>query len=443
MNIGDWLQVYGFELNNREWASLIWLGALLGFGLLNPDIRGNLRNVLRLAFTRKLAFVWAIYLVWIAALVVLSYVTGIWRTELTKDTIVWTATAGLVLVGSFTEAWKPGHFKSAFFKAVGAVALLEYLVTLATFRLWVEVILQPLVVLFAVAPIMVKEDKERISWQRVGNWFFLILVCVMLAHTALTLRASWEAMDWGLFILRGAWPVALAAWVLIAVFGLGILATYEQAFNRLMWIRDQEAGSWKAKLGLFLALRLGLRWVHEAAKGGTYDVAHADSIHGAFQAASAFKREHISTEKRENRRKADLVRYAGSDELDENGRPRDKREFRETVHTLEWLHTCQMGWYRRDPPGYKPDLIERFRDDFTAQGIPAPSCITIVVSDDGERWYAWRKTPSGHCFAIGASEHPPDKWIYDGPRPPDGFPGLAAEWGDRPFSEEKAPNWYE
>ena len=441
--MADWLQAYGFDLNNREWASLIWLGALLVFVLLKPDIRANFRNVLRLAFTRKLAFVWAVYLVWVAALVVFACATGVWRTALTKDTIVWTATAGLALVGSFTEAWKPGHFRSALLKAVGAVALLEYLVTLATFRLWAEVILQPVVLLLTVAPIVAKEKKERMSWYRVGNWFSLILLCGMLAHTALTLRASWESMDWGFFVLRGIWPVALAAWALILVFGLGVLASYEQAFIRLAWIRDRKAGTWKAKLGLFLALRLGLKWVHEAAKGGTYDVAHADSIKSAFRAASTFKQKHVSAMKREGKRKADLARYAGSDELDENGRPRDKRQFRETVSALEWLHTCQMGWYRRDPPGYKPDLIERFRDDFTAQGLPAPSGITMVASDDGERWYAWRRTPTGRCFAIGASEHPPDKWIYDGPRPPEGFPGLAAEWGDGPFSEDRAPNWYE
>jgi hypothetical protein len=102
-----------------------------------------------------------------------------------------------------------------------------------------------------------------------------------------------------------------------------------------------------------------------------------------------------------------------------------------------------MGWYRRKPIGYKPDLIDRFGDDFSSQGLPIPSSITMVVSDDAHRWYAWRRTPGGHHFAIGASEGPPNQWLYDGPDPPRDFPGLGSEWGDTPFSEEKAPNWYE
>jgi len=175
MDMAAWLHTYGFDLNNREWASLIWLGVFAVFVLWKSKVRQGLRACIHSAFAPKLAVAWAIYLVWIAVFVVFSYATGIWKTALTKDTIVWTATAGLALVGSSTAAWKPGHFKRALLKAVGAVALLEYLVTLATFRLWVELILQPVVVLFAVASIIVKQEKERMSWQRVGNWFFLIL----------------------------------------------------------------------------------------------------------------------------------------------------------------------------------------------------------------------------------------------------------------------------
>lgn len=137
------------------------------------------------------------------------------------------------------------------------------------------------------------------------------------------------------------------------------------------------------------------------------------------------------------------MRYAGSDEVDERGRLRDRREFRETISALRWLHTCQMGWYRRDPVGYKPDLIERFQDDFTRHGLPIPSGIRLVVSKDGRTWYAWRRTIGGHYFAIGAASPPPDEWLYDGTAPPQGFPGLAPEWGNEPFSETTAPNWFD
>lgn len=439
-DIGGWIHGYGFELNSREWAGLIWLGIFLALGLSKPKVRTSLRNVLHLAFSPKLAAVWATYLGWVAGLVAFAYLIGIWKIVLTKDTIVWTVTAGLALIVTFMEASKPGYFRRAILKAVGVVALLEYLVTLATFHLWVELMLQPIIVLFAVAPIVVKNPEPRILWRRASTWFFAILMFVIVGHTARTLYASRATMDWGLVALQAIWPMALALWVLIPVFFWAVVASYEQAFLRLDGSRSEEIVAWKPKLGLVLALVLQLRLIHEAAKGGTLLVASAHTVRNAFQAARRFKAERIAEKERENDYQADLIRYAGSDDLDGKGRPRDKREFRETVRALEWLHTCQMGWYRREPLGYKSDLIERFGDDFTNQGLPSPSGITMMVSDDGQHWYAWRRTPGGHYFAIGASEAPPPTSGYmTGPTHPKTFPALDLSGGIQRFPREWPP----
>jgi hypothetical protein len=438
-----WLHSYGFDLNSREWAALLWLGVFGVFVLCYPAVRSSLRACVRAAVKPKLAAIWLVYLTWVVVFVALARWVGIWKTALMKDTIVWTVTAGLASIASFTEAWKPQYFRQAVRKAAGVVVLLEYLTSLASFRLWAELLLQPIVFLFAVAPIVAKEPGERAAWQRASTWVFLVLLAGMLTHTALALGASRETLDWTLFALRAILPVALALWVLLAVFGLAVVASYEQALCRLDLSRGGNTSTWKPKAGLVLALRLGLKWIHEAAKGGTFRVAHAASVRSAFRAATAFKDERISEKKRELAYQADLARYAGSAELDERGRPRDRREFRETVRALEWLHTCQTGWYRRKPVGYKSDLIGRFGDDFTSQGLPTPSGIAMVVSEDRQRWYAWRRTPAGRCFAVGASHAPPDQWLYDGPAPPRDFPGLGEEWGDAPFSLDRAPNWYD
>jgi hypothetical protein len=77
-------------------------------------------------------------------------------------------------------------------------------------------------------------------------------------------------------------------------------------------------------------------------------------------------------------------------------------------------------------------------DDFSRQGLSSPpSGISMLVSKDGQRWYAWRRTPSGRFFAIGAAGPPPDQWLYDGPEPPGDFPGLGEEWGEDPFADKQ------
>lgn len=441
-NAEIWLEQYGFQLNSREWATLSWLALLALWLLSKAKVRESLAQVLRSAFSPKLLAVWASFILWIVFFIVLVDRAGVWNRTLTKDSLVWTVTAGLVSLAGFTEAAQPGYFRRKALAAVGVAAVFEYFVTLVTFSFLIEFLLQPIVLFFAVAPILSESSVDRASWQQRSGRFFLILISVLVVRTVWTLMNTWRIINWDALVLRAVWPMALALWTLVLVFVWATVASYEQAFLRLR-ARNETSGGWKAKLGLMLALRLQLEWIHDAAKGGTYPVARARSVREAFQAASKFRADRLAEQRREQEYQDNLRRYAGSTAVDEDGRPLDKREFRETIRALEWLHTCQMGWYRRDPLGYKSDLIQRFGDDFTRQGLPIPSGIQMFVSEDGQRWYAWRRTVGGHHFAIGASEGPPNQWLYDGTEPPQDFPGLGPEWGGRPFMDDHAPNWYE
>lgn len=441
--ISAWLSKYGFWLNNREWASLFWLAILAVWVLLEAERRDSLGRAIRLAIAPKLLIVWACFILWISLFLVFAYWQHLWDARLTKDTFVWTATAGLVLLASFTNAHMPGFFRNAILKTVGIAVWIEYLLTLDDFPLFVEVVLQPLIVVFAAAPFVVKAPDARKKVQIWSSLFFLILFVALFVNTAVFLSSIWRSLDWPLFWLRAVWPVTLGLWVLLLVFVWGLVASYERAFVRLESARPRPRGLWKAKVGLISALGCNLKWIHRAAQGGTYHVARAKSVWAAIQAAREFKKIRTAEKKAEQSYHANLRRFAGNLGSDDQGRPLDKREFRETRKALYWLHTCQMGWFPRDPIGYKHDLLERFGDDFTHQGLSIPSGIVMKVADDRTKWYAWRRTIGGHHFAIGASGDPPNQWRYDGRNPPTGFPGIAQEWGKSPFDDNAGPNWAE
>jgi hypothetical protein len=438
-----WLIDHGFHFNNREWASLIWLGLLVAWFLPKAEVRQSLGDVARSAFSPKLLLLWLSFVLWIVIFVLLVHATGFWDARLTKDTLVWSVTVGLVMLAGFTSAHQPRYFRQAVVKIAGVTAFVEYFFSLGTFPLLVELFLQPVVLVFAVAPHLAKTPLEQVAWKRRSAHFFLVLGLVLIATTVLTVYSGWHSMDWRMFGLRAAWPVALGLWLLLLVFALGVVSSYEEAFMRLGWAPNDKQGLWRSKLGLVLAFGVRLEWIHYAATGGTYKIARANSVKSAFQAAREFRREKLAEKRAEQEYQSNLSRFAGNPGLDDHGRALDRREFRETTRALEWIHTCHMGWYRREPQGYKPYLLERIGDDFSRQGLPTQSRIVMTVSDDGKRWYAWRRTIGGHYFAIGASGGPPNQWLYDGRNPPTDFPGVAPEWGNSPFEDEAAPNWHE
>lgn len=299
----SWHSTYGFEFNNREEAALVWLvlgltGLTVG-ALLKPDIRSTLIGALRMAGAPKLVIVWISYALWIMFFVQIADWVQIWRAVLTKDTLVWSATTGIVLLTGFTKATELGYFQRELTKVLSVVVVFEYIVNLASFSFWVEfLILQPLLFVVAIPPSVAWEPEQQKAWHRIRGGLSVILIFVIMGHSVRTLHASWKTLDWSLFLLRAVWPVLLGAWVLVIVFPLAVVASYEKAFLRLRMYRDEHTGLWKTKLGLVLALGIRLRWIREAAKGGTYHVAHAESISAAYKAGKRYKTE-LSAEKRQ------------------------------------------------------------------------------------------------------------------------------------------------
>lgn len=438
-----WLIDHGFQLNSREWAGLIWLGVLAAWNLPKPQFRCSLGVVIRSAMSPKLRIVWISFFLWVTLFVIFAQWHDLWDPRLTKDTLLWSATAGLVLLTGFTDAHKAGFFRGAVWRIAGILALMEYLVSLSTFPLLVEVLLQPFILLFAAAPVLVKKAEEQQKWQSWSNRVFVILAAIFVGNTGISLVSDWGSIDWYLVSLRAGWPVGLSLWLLPLVYIWALVSSYEQAFLRLQWTRHDQHGLWKAKIGLMLGLGPRLEWIHQATKGRTYHISRAQSLRAAVKSAREFKRELLSEKMVEKTYQANLRQFAGNPGLDGHGRPIDKREFRETRKVLDWLHTCHMGWFRHEPSGYKPELLSRIGDDFTNRGLPNPSGIVMEVAADGTKWYAWRRTIGGHYFGIGANDNPPNQWRYDGCNPPTGFPGLAPEWGASPFDDDVALNWHE
>lgn len=292
-NALSWHSTYGFELSNREKAALVWLILILtAFAilvLLKPDIRYSLVGALRMAVASKLVVVWIVYVLWVMIFVLIADWVGIWQAVLTKDTLVWIATGGVAVLVGFTEAAGSGYFRRELSRVLSVVVIFEYIVNFTSFSFWIEFLLQPFLFFFSVAPVLAQEPRPQKAWHRVRFWFLTILGVAIMYNTVRTLHASWQTVDWKLFALRAVWPMLLGIWVLVLVFPLAVVASYEEAFVRLRLYRDEREGLWKAKLGLVLALGIRLRWIREAAEGGTRHVANAESVGAAYEAAKRYK----------------------------------------------------------------------------------------------------------------------------------------------------------
>jgi hypothetical protein len=415
-------------LNNREWTSLFWLAVLLVFMVSDAERRSSFAGVLRAAAQRSIVLSFIALGAWVWLEVRVGSWLGWWSPVLLKDTLVWFLTTAIALLFSFDKATK----EERFFRRMGTAALkvtvfVEVFVNLYVFNVVVEVLMQPLLVLLVGVTIVAHGEKEEPA-RRVAEWLLAVLGFVLFGYVAFQFATDWRDVDGTLLAQQFALPVWLTLGVLPFIYGVALYSAYEQAFMRIDWKADvPRRQRMLAKLALVVSFHVKARELSTFTGPWQFRISEAQ----AFRAARAVVHEFREAKRAEDREAAEaelqLVRYTGVDGADDEGRQLDRREFEETIEALRWLGSCMMGWYRHDNR-YVSDLLERFQDDFTRQGLPKPSAITLRVSDDGQSWYAWRRTVTGWVFAIGAAGPPPDQWEYDGPEPPTSFPGQGRSW---------------
>jgi hypothetical protein len=233
----------------------------------------------------------------------------------------------------------------------------------------------------------------------------------------------------------------LTAVAIPVIYLIALFAGYESLLKLLTWWNDHRRPSWRALLGVSLELRGSLPDVNEFRGTASQQAAHARTVRAARSIVVEFKRTRAAKLKARQEARELLDQRAGLVGTDSDGLQLDRREFQATKEALHLLANWQSGWYRNDEhqrDSYRSDLLDLFVTS-GIEGLPTEHRITLKVRADGKAWYAYRQTPSGYFFAIGAAGPPPSEWYWDGDKPPPGFPSKRGGWTS--FMEPDPPEW--
>ena len=224
------------------------------------------------------------------------------------------------------------------------------------------------------------------------------------------------------------------------VYALSLVMTYEIVIGLSSFRNDGNAPPLSVKAALLVGLHGDLRAVNDLPQHHVQYQAISRSR--GFREALEHVREYERAREARQRENAAIARrlaqYAEVKGLDDDGKVLDQREIKQTQEALRWVETCHLGHYNKRGK-FRKDLISGVLvDDFTRQGLPDEHGITMRVRKDGQAWYAWRRTPSGHVLGIGMNNGRDNEWLYEGEEPPRNF-WFYPSWGERPY--ETPPNW--
>lgn len=432
-------------LNNREMASLIWVSAFFLWAFSKKSVREGSVGVVRMFFKPQILLPLVAMLLWVGLELWVGSRLALWSPALAKGTIMWTLGSAAVLLFNRARLDSDGdlHFvRRTILATVGVAAFVEFFVNLYVISLPGELVFQMVAAIASLMVAVAGQKPEYRSAKVFCEWVLVAIGLAVFTYSAQQIYLGWCQVEARELVLAFALPAWLTVGLVPFLYLFSIYVAYDAVFRR---IGRGNTGRWstcRSCLALLSALHFRAGAVRQLA--GYWYFTRKLGEARTFSAARGVVGEFLDTLNRKEQAEIDdeerLRRYSGSQELDDEGRWLDCREFAETTRALHWLATCQMGWYRNGGR-YRHDMLRVLDDDFTGHGLPRESGITLHVAQDGQSWYAWRRTVTGWCFAIGAAGPPPDQWRYDGPEPPGGFPGQDTSWGDGPFEDQVSRNW--
>ncbi len=252
------------EFNNREFAVAIWVIIAMAGCVLNSKIRKPLFQLIKAFFKWKLTASYLIMFAYIAVIVSLLSLTGMWKLSHLPITFLWVLCVAFFMLFRYSGANDPHFFIKGIKDNIKGLVFLEFIVNLYVFSIWVELILVPV---FAVLGCMLAIADTNKDYQAIKNLLNFIIGCFCLYFVGHAIYmaiidfrhfASVENLE--NFYL----PIILSVTFLPFVYFAALFSGYEMLFIRLGYFVPDRAVLKYAKLKTIIAFNFNLwelnRW---------------------------------------------------------------------------------------------------------------------------------------------------------------------------------------
>lgn len=272
------------ELDNREIASLLWLGLAATWILSKRELRSGLRDIAGGLAQPAIASSLSAMCAYIVGLVKVATAIGLWDTSLLKATVVWAFGSGFVAFFNSTQA----AFDSAFFRrlaisTIGITAFVEFFVNLYVLSLPAEIFLQFVIIVLSLMVAVARTKPEHRKTKILCEILLAGIGVALLHYTVREAYGTWADADLRQMGLDFVVPIWLTLGFLPFVYGVSLYAGYDSAFRGINRATQNPRTRWRARLALAVVLtvrarklnRFGWNWAERLAQASSHTEARA------------------------------------------------------------------------------------------------------------------------------------------------------------------------
>lgn len=254
--------------NNREIAIGFWLLAISAYVLLSSkmvQVRSSFRHLLSAFFVKQIMSVLGLMVAYMMLVVYFLSEIDLWNTEQIKNTIFWCVSVGFMSLFKIESIKKDkSFFKHSVLDNLKLLAILQFVVGVYTFPIWIEILLVPAFVLIGAMTAIAETDKKYHQVKTLLEYFLSTFGIILIVYTLYMLATSFgefgnEKTAYDFFV-----PPLLTLFYLPFIFVMLVYSTYEQVFIRLQFSIKSKLYRNLAKIYAFILLnfRMSLldRW---------------------------------------------------------------------------------------------------------------------------------------------------------------------------------------
>lgn len=246
--------------STREYATGFYIVIIAIYALSNKNVRPSTITLIKTALNKKIVGPFLVFIVYAAIITFLFTRSSFWNNLYLKDIITWTLFAGVpICYNAIGKDPKSGYFKEIVINNIKATALVEYLFGSFTFNIFVEFILQPVILFISIIQIYADKSDNSVSVRKLCD---AILSIIGITIFILTIRAAisdYKYLNIQITAVSFLIPLVYSVLFLPVSYLFALIAKYEIVFIRMGFYDDNSPFKSKHRKQLLQTCRLSLK----------------------------------------------------------------------------------------------------------------------------------------------------------------------------------------
>lgn len=267
--------------STREIALIIWscIFLIAAVFLLKPKA---VLDLLINFFNYKIQIPLWLMFGYIVVITFVLYITGIWNTDLLKDTIIWSVTSAAILFFNMNKANDTAYFIPIILENLKAVILLEFITNFYTFSFLIEMFLIPVLTLIGVLQIAAehssKTNAEHLKVAGCLKNLFSVTGLLVFIYVGYKTIVHYNHLLTIQNIKSLLLPIVYTFLLLPFLYLLALYINYEILFVRMPYLIDDKKKMMKMKWNILLIANINLNKLHKISRDLNYETYEKNKI---------------------------------------------------------------------------------------------------------------------------------------------------------------------